>query len=306
MPYQKITLIFNPIANLGRAAAEAATLRPILEEHPHARWQNTQFHGHATQLAQAAAQEGCDLVIAVGGDGTVHEVVNGLMQLPPPLRPTLGVVPLGSGNDFSFSLGLPGEPAEALRQVLAGSPHPVDIGWLSDDRNRAEYFSNTVGIGFDAIVVIHSRKVRLLQGFAVYLLAVLRTLLFNHHPFLLQMQTPDHSWEESLLMLAVCNGQREGGGFHLVPGGQNDDGWLDTVALLRISRSKLLLNTLLPFLKGTHTTLPHVRMGKVQQLSLQSDIPLIIHTDGEIFAGFDSAVHHLRFEIYPGALQASV
>jgi YegS/Rv2252/BmrU family lipid kinase len=305
VPYKKIKLIFNPIANLGRAWPIASALRPIMEEYGHAVWSGTVYPTHATELAKTAAEEGYDLVIAMGGDGTVHEVVNGLMQVPPEKRPTLGVVPVGSGNDFAFSLGIPAEPEKALRRVLSGAPHTIDIGHIQDGSGRAEYFSNTVGIGFDAIVVIHSRKVQFFQGFAVYLIAVLRTLLFNHHPFLLKMQADGQSMERSLLMLAVCNGQREGGGFHLVPDGHNDDGWLDTVELHRVTRAKLLLHTLVPFLKGTHTGLGHVSMGKVRSLTLESDIPLIIHTDGEIFAGFGSNVHSLKFDIYPGALRAS-
>ena len=306
MPYQKIKLIYNPVANHGRAWPVIPALRPITKAHGNATWAGTVYPGHAVELAQEAAREGCDLIIAIGGDGTVHEVVNGLMQFPAGNRPTLGVIPIGTGNDFSFSIGTPNDPVTALRRILAGTPHPVDIGKITTPDGRSEYFSNAVGIGFDAIVVIHSRSVPVLQGFAVYLIAVLRTLIFNHHPFTLRMETQEGKEEEcALLMLAICNGQREGGGFNLVPDGQSNDGWLDTVALHRVTRAKLLFRTLVPFLKGTHTSLPHVTMNKIQILSIQSDIPLIIHVDGEIYAGFGTDVRQLRFEILPGALDAS-
>ncbi|MCD4673794.1 MAG: diacylglycerol kinase family lipid kinase [Anaerolineaceae bacterium] len=305
MPYQKIRLIYNPVANQGRTLPVASSLCPIVEQHEHAVWVETGCPGHAAELAQAAAEEGCDLVIAIGGDGTVHEVVNGLMRVPVEKRPTFGIIPIGTGNDFAFSLNTPANPENALCKVLAGTPHPVDIGRIEDGSGRTEYFSNAVGIGFDAIVVIHSRNVPVLKGFAVYFIAVLRTLIFNHHPFTLKMQTADTMEERSLLMLAICNGQREGGGFNLAPEGRNDDGWLDTVALHRVTRSKLLLRTLVPFLKGTHQSLPHVSMNKIRKLSIQSDRPLIIHTDGEIYAGFGTNVHQLKFEILPGALYAS-
>ena len=306
MSRRKIKVIFNPVANLGRAWPLAEVLRPLAESFDGVEWVETLHHAHAVQLAQNAALQGYDLVVAIGGDGTVHEVVNGLMHVPAEHRPALGVVPAGSGNDFAFSLGMPSDPEAALRQALGGTPHPIDIGRIhSEDGQQAEFFSNTVGIGFDAIVVIHSRNVLVLRGFAVYLIAVFRTLLFNHHPFFLRVETDQRTWQNSLLMLAVCNGQREGGGFHLVPGGSNQDGWLDTVALHRVSRSKLLLNTLVPFLKGTHQSLEHVSLDQVRSLSLQSDIPLIIHTDGEIFAGFGSNMRNLRIEILPAALRAS-
>jgi YegS/Rv2252/BmrU family lipid kinase len=305
VPYQKIKMIYNPIANHGRATSIIPALLSVLEEHGHASWAGTVYPGHAAELARDAAREGCDLVIAIGGDGTVHEVVNGLMQLPAEDRPTLGVIPIGTGNDFSFSIGTPTDPVAALRRALLGTPHPVDIGKITTPDGCIEYFSNAVGIGFDAIVVIHSRSVPVLQGFAVYLIAVLRTLIFNHHPFTLKMETEDSKEERALLMLAICNGQREGGGFNLVPDGQSNDGWLDTVALHRVTRFKLLFRTLVPFLKGTHTNLPHVSMNKIRKLSIQSDIPLIIHADGEIYAGFGSDVRQLDFEILPAALKAS-
>ena len=305
MPYQKIKLIYNPIANRGRAGPIITALRPITEAHGHAAWAGTVYPGHAAELAQEAALEGCDLVIAIGGDGTVHEVVNGLMQLPAEERPTLGVIPIGTGNDFSFSIGTPNDPTAALRRVLSGSPHAVDIAKIENPHGAIEYFSNAVGIGFDAIVVIHSRSVPVLQGFAVYLIAVLRTLIFNHHPFTLKMETEAGMEERALLMLAICNGQREGGGFNLVPEGKSNDGWLDTVALHRVTRFKLLFRTLVPFLKGTHQNLPHVSMNKIRKLNIQSDIPLIIHADGEIYAGFSTNVRQLHFEILPAALNAS-
>lgn len=305
MPYQKIKLIYNPVANHGRAGSVLPVLRPIADAHGQAAWAGTVYPGHAAELAQEAAREGCDLVIAIGGDGTVHEVVNGLMQLPAADRPTLGVIPIGTGNDFSFSIDTPTDPAAALHRVLAGSSQAVDIGRIETFDGRIEYFSNAVGIGFDAIVVIHSRSVPVLQGFAVYLLAVLRTIIFNHHPFTLKMETQDGEEERALLMLAICNGQREGGGFNLVPDGKSNDGWLDTVALHRVSRTKLLFRTLVPFLNGTHQNLPHVSMNKIRKLSIQSDIPLIIHADGEIYAGFGTDVRQLHFEILPDALNAS-
>lgn len=305
MTYQKIRLIFNPFANLGRVQPIASSLHPIVEKYSNVEWVETGAPGHAAELAKQAGLQGCDLVIAAGGDGTVHEVANGLMHLPAAQRPALGIIPTGSGNDFAFSSGIPVAPQEALRTAIAGHPHPVDVGRIEDDCGRAEFFTNAVGIGFDAIVVIHSRNVPMLQGFGIYLVAVMRTLIFNHHPFLLKLEMDGKSTRQSLLMLAICNGQREGGGFHLVPDGKNDDGWLDTVALQRVSRTKLLLQTLVPFLKGTHTRLAHVHMDQARTISLESDIPLIIHTDGEIFAGFDADVRRLKLEILPGALHVS-
>jgi diacylglycerol kinase (ATP) len=101
---KKIKLILNPTANHGRSMQIAADLRPLMSEHT-ADWSGTEYPGHAIELARQAGEQGYDLVVAVGGDGTVHEVINGLMQVPAKTRPALGIVPLGSGNDFAHILG---------------------------------------------------------------------------------------------------------------------------------------------------------------------------------------------------------
>src|SRR5690606_27440178 len=114
---------------------------------------------HAVELARQAAEEGCDLVIAMGGDGTVHEVMNGLMQVPAEKRPVMGVVPIGSGNDFAYSIGITQKSSYALAHALkAENVQPVDIGLMTDEHGRREYFDNTLGIGFDAVVTIRSHK----------------------------------------------------------------------------------------------------------------------------------------------------
>src|SRR4030067_1060961 len=120
MPKQKVKLIINPNADLGRAWRWGADLRPIVEEFGGADWSGTVYPTHATELTRQAAEEGYELIISVGGDGTVHEVINGLMSVPPEQRPKLGVVPVGTGNDFAHNIGAPDRPEIALRRALSG------------------------------------------------------------------------------------------------------------------------------------------------------------------------------------------
>src|SRR3990172_6830669 len=101
MPAHRIKIILNPNADLCRAWRSASDLRPIVDEFGGADWSGTVYPTHAIELARQAGEDGYQMVVAVGGDGTVHEVINGLMQLPAEKRPRLGVVPLGSGNDFA-------------------------------------------------------------------------------------------------------------------------------------------------------------------------------------------------------------
>jgi diacylglycerol kinase (ATP) len=302
MPKHAVKLISNPNADLGRAWRWASDLRPVADEFGGADWTGTVYPTHAGELAYQAGEEGYSLVVAVGGDGTVHEVINGLMRLPAEKRPRLGVVPMGSGNDFAHGLGMDPRPSFALRQVLTGKPTRIDMGVVRDNLGRTEYFDNTIGIGFDATVTIRSRNFTYLRGFIVYLLAVFQTIALNHEAPCLQVKTDQETWNEPMIMLVVCNGGREGGGFMIAPAARVEDGIFEYAAVKKVSRLRML--RLLPeFIKGTHMRFHDVQMGTLHRMELSADRPLIIHTDGEIFAGFGMNVRKLAIEILPGALE---
>ena len=294
-------LIVNPNADRGQAWRQASDLRPIIDEFGGADWSGTVYPTHALELAQKAGEEGYELVIAVGGDGTVHEVINGLMRVPKEKRPRLGVVPLGTGNDFAHAAGFSSNPTAAIRQILTGNPKQVDIGMLRDNLGRVEYFDNTIGIGFDATVTIRSRKFVYLRGFLVYFLAVLQTILLNHEAIHLTVKSDQETWEETMLMIALCNGPREGGGFSVAPDATINDGVLEYAAIREVSRP-MMLRLLPEVMNGTHPRFPQVRMGKFTTIELKADRPLVIHIDGEIFSGFGSDVRSLSVEILPGDL----
>ncbi len=299
----RIKLIINPMANLGTAWKTMPRLRPVVDELGGADWFGTAYPTHATELASKAADEGYDVVVAMGGDGTVHEVVAGLMQIPAEKRPRLGVVPLGSGNDFSYGLGVSENPETALRQIFTGSPRAVDIGIFEDEHGHSQYWANAVGVGFDAIVTIHTRSMPFLHGYPVYFAAVLKTILFNHNPFHLSIEMDGRPWDLDSLMIVLCNGKREGGGFHLAPDSEPTDGVMSYLGLQRISRLQML-RTLVHFMRGTQFSLPHIKSGSFKEIRVESDKPLVIHLDGEIFAGFNSRVKSFKASILPAALQA--
>ena len=305
MPAHTVKLIINPNANLGHAWQAAADLRPIVEELGGADWTGTVYPTHATELARQAAESEYKLIIAAGGDGTVHEVVNGLMQVPAEQRPRLGIVPLGTGNDFAHAAGVKSQPAEALRQAYTGQPRRMDIGKLSDSLGRTEYADNAIGIGFDATVTIRSRQFTYLHGFPVYLLAVLQTILLNHDAPRMQVTTDREQWDERMLMLVLCNGGREGGGFFVSPEALPDDGVLHYAAVRKVSRP-MMLRLIPEVMNGTHGRFKQVRMGHFRHLELKADAPLVIHTDGEIFAGFGMDVRALSVEVIPGAIEVMV
>jgi len=305
MPRHKIKLIINPNADLGRAWRVAADLRPLVDQLGGADWTGTVYPTHAIELARQAGEEGYELIIAAGGDGTAHEVINGLMQLPAERRPRFGIVPLGTGNDFAHAIGVQPQPEIALRQVINGQSQRIDIGVLHDNLGRTEYWDNTVGIGFDATVTIRSRKYAYMRGFVVYFLAVLQTILLNHDAAKLQIESDTENWTEDTLMMVLCNGAREGGGFFVAPEAKVNDGVMHYASVRRVSRP-MMLRLLPEVMKGTHGRFSQVRMGQFHRIQINSDRPLTIHTDGEIYAGFGVDVRQVGLEILPGALEVMV
>ena len=298
---RRVKLILNPMADMGAAWRMANDLRPIVFEHGGAEWSGTVYPTHATELARQAALEGYDLVVAMGGDGTVHEVINGLMQVPAEKRPVLGVVPLGSGNDFAHAIGIPPQADHALSQALEGKPSPVDIIRMTDENGRVEYIDNTVGIGFDAVVTIRSHKLPIVRGFLMYLTAVIQTILLNHDPALMKIESDGEQWQEEALMLTLCNGPREGGGFIIAPDAKMTDGIINFALVKKCGR--LMMFRLLPeFMKGTHMGFPQIKMGTCKSLSVRTDRPMYIHADGEIFTSFGSNLKGLSFDLIPNGL----
>ncbi len=298
---QKIKLILNPTANHERSIKIASDLRPLLAKYD-ADWSATEYPDHATELAHSAGEQGCDLVVAAGGDGTVHEVINGLMQVPEKNRPALGIVPLGSGNDFAHILGVPDDPSQALQSCLTGQSHSLDMGSVRDENDRLEYFNNTIGIGFDAVVTIRTRKITFIHGFMMYFVATMQTILRNFAPMDLHVETDREKWDQSTIMLTLGNGPREGGGFFVTPEAKLDDGLLNYVAIRRISRLTML--RLVPeVMKGTHARFKQVRMGTCHKMTIASQQPLYVHCDGEIYAGFGMDIRKLTIEILPNAIR---
>ncbi len=299
---RKVKIILNPMADMRNAWTVANDLRPIIAEYGNADWSGTVYPTHATELAKQAGEQDYDMVIAMGGDGTVHEVINGLMQIPAEKRPILGVVPVGSGNDFAHSIGLPMQPDRALVHALNSEPSTVDVGLMTDENGRQEYFDNTVGVGFDAVVTIRSHRLPVVRGFLMYLTAVIQTILLNHEPAKMKLQADGEKWEQTNLMVTVCNGPREGGGFLVAPEAKIDDGLLNYVMITKCSRP-MMFRLIPEVMNGTHGRFDLVKMGTCQKFSLDSERPVYIHTDGEIYTSFGSNLHKLDFEILPGALK---
>lgn len=298
----KIKLIFNPASDRGRSGQKASDLQAVVERHGGADWSGTEYPGHGTELARQAALEGYERVVAMGGDGTVHEVVNGLMEVPPEKRPLLGVVPIGSGNDFAFACGVSMDMQQAMIRVFTGDPSPVDIGRITDGSGRAEFFDNSAGFLFDAAVNIESRKIKGIYGFPMYLTATIRSIIKHYATTRLHFTIDGEEFDKDLIMFTIGNGAREGGGFMVTPDAKNDDGVFDSLLVDPISRPTMFY--LLPIvMQGNHGGFKFVDLDRFTSLAFEADRAVPIHLDGELWAPYEANVRKVTIEMLPAALQ---
>jgi YegS/Rv2252/BmrU family lipid kinase len=294
-------VILNPAAGRGRGAKiEGELQRYLLENGLEFDLERTSAPGHAAELASRAASEGFETVVAVGGDGTSNEVVNGILSADGAgAAPALGLVPVGSGCDFAYAMGVPSDLGDACNRLANGTLRQVDTGRVSLDGGAPRYFDNTVGVGFDAIVTYEALKVKRLRGMALYLPVVLKTVfLYGKSP----MVTLEHDAESvTLPAMMVCtgNGSREGGGFFVTPNAEPDDGMFDVCIVRELGRLSTL--SMIPrFMNGSHVDRGPVTMLRTRKLKISSPDNLIAHVDGEMLC---TDGHELEIELFPRSLQ---
>lgn len=256
----------------------------------------TQRAGHGITLAEDAAKDGAEAVVAVGGDGTVNEIVNGLLRVPEAKRPAFGVVPDGTGNDYGFLLGLrPGDLEGAARVIAAGATRVLDAGSVN-----GRFFANGVGLGFDGAVAETAAKVRYLKGFPAYLWSVF-AVLRTWENFELTLTCDGRTNSGRALLAAVANGPRSGGGFLLAPDAKPDDGLFDVCRLGDLGKLEALRH-LPKALDGSHVGLPWVTILRGREVVLASDRPLTAHVDGNLATGV-AHPEPLRIRLLPRALR---
>ena len=279
-----MTVILNPIAGRGAGQRLSPQISARLAEQGlDFEMLSTKGPGHASLLAGEAVERGQPVVVAVGGDGTVNEVLHGLVQaLDGSDRTALGVLPIGTGNDFAYAAGLPLGLPEACRVIAEGRTRAIDVGRAKADNEDVRYFGNGVGIGFDAIVNIESRKLQRLRGFAVYLVAVFRTLAFYYHAPLVELTIDGQEIVQPSMMLSIMNGRRFGGGFVMTPQAEMDDGLFDICLMGQVPRPSMV-GFVPRFMQGTHITDERVSLSQGQKVRVVSETPWAAHVDGEVY-----------------------
>jgi len=291
-----ILVIFNPIAGRGRVKKHWPEVQQgLIDAGIEFDVVTTSAPLDAVKLAEKAATK-YSTVVAVGGDGTVHEVVNGLLRASNEGETiTLGVVPLGNGDDFAKMVppqtkigGKAFDWRIAIEKIAKGQTKMFDIGRMSSDQllsdrdNKPQYFMNGMDIGFGAQAALNFTKVPIfLTGMAAYLAAIMKTLVDYHIPKVTIQIDDQEAFEQSTTMTAITNGRCFGSGFWVCPEAQVDDGLLDVMVTQSVGRLKIM--RLIPkIMKGTHVNEPILKSYRARRVYIKAQQPFVVEADGEI------------------------
>ena len=273
-------VIVNPVAGGGRTRRAWSRLRHVLDRADlEIQVAETSSMGGAIELSRGAVRDGWPLVVAVGGDGTVNEVINGVMDASPSGTTVVAVIPTGRGRDVCRNLGIATDPAVAARRVVEGDEVLVDVGVAESADGRRRYFLIAAGVGFDAAVAERARRGRA-PGTVGYLLAVLKCLgAYQSVPVTLALDDGPPT-PVRVAAIVAANGAHYGGGMKIAPSADPSDGRLDVVVLGDLGRFELL--RWLPTLyTGGHVAHPRVSIRPAQVVTLDFTAPLPAHADGE-------------------------
>lgn len=250
--------------------------------------------GKGKTAAITAVESGYDVVVAAGGDGTVNEVLNGLIVVAGNgSTPPLGVIPLGTGNDFSDMNHLPRVLIDSARMIAKGNTRQIDAGLVVWDGHK-HYFGNNCALAMEPMVTIENVRITRLSGNIRYLVALVKALA-KLKAWNFSMSWNSGQREGPMFLLSVCNGPRTGGIFLMAPNAQTDDGQFDIVSLPEVSKMTVL--KLLPrLLRGTHINHGQVSCVRSPQISVKSNPGTPIHADGEVLT---ESASEISFEVLP-------
>ena len=318
-------IIANPISGKGKAKSVAEQgYTALTESGQQGQLVLTSASGDAKRFAHEAVSTGIQFVIACGGDGTLHEVVNGIATVP---DVTLGVLPCGRGNDFAAAVGIPLKPEAAIATLLSGTPIRVDLGrcYQNSDQQKPgmeerkngkvdpqpstlpsfhpntdnrqlttdNYFTTIATCGYDTEVSRRAAKgTPLFAGTASYAYAAVETLFYYEPPFV-RLEGDFGIHEGPLLLAATGITSRYGGGFQIVPNARIDDGLFD-VCIVRPVSSLTVLRLLVTLFWGGHVSHPAVSMHQTQTLKIETDTPMLLYADGEPMCETPATIEIIR------------
>jgi diacylglycerol kinase (ATP) len=291
------TVILNPYANRWETGRRAAELEAVLQkEGIDFELKITEGPNAATQLASEAVRAGSTPLIAAGGDGTISEILNGLMQATPagdyPAGP-FGLLPLGTANDLTDALGIPRDLREAVKVIASGKTRTIDLG-----RVNGHYFGNNAAVGLEPMVTIENIRLTWLKGIIRYLASAVIAII-KRPAWKVHIAWDDGSYDGSLTLISVGNSPRTGGVFYMTPQAVLDDGLLDFIFAPSLGRLRLF--QLLPKAQtGEHIHEPEIQMYHSRRICIQIEPQTPIQADGELIS---TTATDILYEVVPGALK---
>lgn len=297
-------VILNPIAGRGSGERSVPILTELMRSHGlEYELVRTERPWHAAELARQAARQGCDVVVAAGGDGTANEVLNGLMQARQNGggAPAMGILCVGRGNDFAYGVGIPRDLAEGVAVLAADQRRATDVGRVAGGLYpQGRYFGNGVGVGFDAVVGFEALKLTRLSGFLSYIVAALKTIFLYYRAPTVRIEFDGQVMTQPSLMVSIMNGRRLGGGFMMAPAAQADDGLFNLCIAAQVSRPQIF--ALIPrFMQGTqagHRAIRTAQARRVVVTAVQGVLPA--HADGETLC---TDGKELKLDVVPRAIE---
>jgi YegS/Rv2252/BmrU family lipid kinase len=288
-------VIFNPSSGKGRAKRLLDAVRSLVNGKVD--FLPIPAAGAGEHTARSALDAGYRTLIAAGGDGTVHDVANALLSAG--LKDTmLGVWPLGSANDFAFSLKID-KPWERLEQLAT---RPVDVGLIETLCGRRRWFVNSLGVGFNGAVTLEARKIKWLRGMLLYGLGIIQAMRKHYRHPMLRVSADGNVRETASLSLTVNLGKREGG-FPLTPNAEVDDGLFDLLHVGAISRWELTKHLPKMATGKIPDDHPLVWKSRAREVTIESPEPMRIHLDGEFFCHPEDGITKATVRLLPGALR---
>jgi YegS/Rv2252/BmrU family lipid kinase len=287
----RVKVILNPYANRWGAKAQApATEAAFRAAGVGCDLAITQAAGQGIAVAEAAVRDDYDAVVAAGGDGTINEVINGLLRAAGegPTKP-FGIVPLGTANDFNLMAGLPKSIGDSVVVIAAGRTRQIDAGQVND-----RFFINNSAAAMEPMVTLENIKMKRLSGEIRYIVALVRALA-RLKPWTMTLAWDGGGYEGPAYLLSVCNSPRTGG-FMMAPGALLDDGQLDMVFAPQVSKGAVI-SILLKLMRGEHIHHPAVTFRRVTAIDVLSRPGTPLHSDGEIF---DESAGTVRYRVLPG------
>jgi len=285
----KAALVVNPASGNGATGKRFPVMADIIKQEGLSFVHRfTESPGHATEITRHFLQEGHDLIIAVGGDGTTNEVLNGFFDRSgAAIRPgaAISFISGGTGRDLIRTVGIPVDTASAVRHIINSEVHPIDLGRVSyltkDGLQQSRYYINVAGLGLDGATVDRvNRTSKALGGFISFLWATIATLALYKNQKMQIIVDEQEICNEPVTVVVFGNGQYFGGGMHIAPNASIDDGLLDIIILRDLSKLNLLLS--LPRVyKGSHLTHGRITSLRGKKVRVFADQTALLDLDGE-------------------------